>query len=357
MPILTNEYLKYDPQLPSVLYHYCSVDTLISIIRNHSIWMSDAEKTNDSTEMKWLFARIQEVISETILSCKEEYPCELLQKTEKIAYETIERLMSKKAPITRNSKSFLLCFSEASDLLSQWRGYGNDGKGVAIGFNTDILQNFALTKVIYDREDTSKFLHKIIDERLRWVIESNVDKEKNEDNELQLCMDITTLMISIWQESFVYKNDKFSEEKEWRIFRRLQSNNYCVSDGIDTYGYADYLDGFFNENNNYLGAFTRSSIKFRSVGDDLRIYFEVGFEKRKKEIKAIEIRKTASNTYKIAGPAIYFNNIPKASERSQTQTASSKRKIHLSAFPNPGVLLSTYTRILLISIIKKTVYI
>lgn len=284
MPILTNEYLKYDPQLPSVLYHYCSVDTLISIIRNHSIWMSDAEKTNDRTEMKWLFARIQEVISETILSCKEEYPCELLQKTEKIAYETIERLMSKKAPITRNSKSFLLCFSEASDLLSQWRGYGNDGKGVAIGFNTDILQNFALTKVIYDREDTSKFLHKIIDERLRWVIESNVDKEKNEDNELQLCMDITTLMISIWQESFVYKNDKFSEEKEWRIFRRLQSNNYCVSDGIDTYGYADYLDGFFNENNNYLGAFTRSSLKFRSVGDDLRIYFEVGFEKRKKEI-------------------------------------------------------------------------
>ncbi len=41
-------------------------------------------------------------------------------------------------------------------MLSQWRAYGNDGKGVAIGFNAELFNEFAqgsyyLTKVIYDQ--------------------------------------------------------------------------------------------------------------------------------------------------------------------------------------------------------------
>ena len=35
--------------------------------------------------------------------------------------------------------TYFCCFSESSDLLSQWRAYGNDGQGVAIGFNAKLL--------------------------------------------------------------------------------------------------------------------------------------------------------------------------------------------------------------------------
>ena len=31
-------------------------------------------------------------------------------------------------------------FSESKDKLSQWRGYAQDGKGIAIGFNKDVLE-------------------------------------------------------------------------------------------------------------------------------------------------------------------------------------------------------------------------
>lgn len=76
----------------------------------------------------------------------------------------------------------------------------------------------------------------------------------------------------------------FSEEQEWRLFRKLQSDNYCESDGVDDYGYADFLDGFFIKNDKYLGSFTRSSLKFRCTENDIRTYFELGFEKCKRDI-------------------------------------------------------------------------
>ncbi len=77
----------------------------------------------------------------------------------------------------------------------------------------------------------------------------------------------------------------FSEEKEWRFFRKLQLGNYCDCEGVDVYGYSDMLDGFFIRNNKYLGNFTRSPIKFRDAGGhDIRTYFELGFEKCKQDI-------------------------------------------------------------------------
>lgn len=289
MPVLTSEYLNYHPELPSTLYHYCSVSTLLSIVENKSIWLSDAEKTNDYTEMKWLFSKIKEVIEQILASYEGEYAKEILLRTKEIAFQTTGNLLMKNIPIVQYAKSFLTCFSEASDLLSQWRAYGNDGKGVAIGFNAELFDNFVqgsyyLTKVIYDQKEILNFLHIAIEQPLKYAIESSIDKNTNKCSISELALNVSMLIVAIWQEGFVYKNDTFSEEREWRLFRKLQSDNYCDCDGIDDYGYSDHLDGFFISNNKYLGDFTRSPIKFRSTENDMRAYFELGFEKCKQDI-------------------------------------------------------------------------
>lgn len=290
MPVLTKEYLKCRPKLPPILYHYCSVNTFLSIVENYNIWLSDAEKTNDNTEMRWLFDKIKSVIDEIISSYEDIFDHELLNRTKAIISEVIEKLLLKKAPIVKNAKSFLFCLSEANDLLSQWRAYGNDGKGVAIGFNTEVLSEFmsnpfyTLTKVIYNQEDTFKFLHMALDEQLKWSIESSIDSSNYGYNESELVVNIFMLIYGIWEEGFVYKNNMFIEEQEWRIFRKVHSDNYSNDNGVDDYGYTDFLDGFFICNDKYLGDFTRSALKFRSTEDDLRVYFELGFEKRKKDI-------------------------------------------------------------------------
>ncbi len=71
---------------------------------------------------------------------------------------------------------------------------------------------------------------------------------------------------------------------KWRLFRKLQSDNYCDCEGVDDYGYSDMPDGFFVSNNKHLGDFTRSPIKFRDVENDIRAYFELGFEKCRQDI-------------------------------------------------------------------------
>ena len=56
-------------------------------------------------------------------------------------------------------KTFCVCFSESRDQLSQWRGYAQDGNGMAIGFDKGILEklnqisefHIAFGKVIYDK--------------------------------------------------------------------------------------------------------------------------------------------------------------------------------------------------------------
>ena len=37
-----------------IIYHYCSVDTFLSIIKNQELWVSDIFKMNDSSEEKCL---------------------------------------------------------------------------------------------------------------------------------------------------------------------------------------------------------------------------------------------------------------------------------------------------------------
>ena len=37
----------------------------------------------------------------------------------------------------------LASFCEQHDLLSQWRSYGNDGRGIALGFNSSKLVELA----------------------------------------------------------------------------------------------------------------------------------------------------------------------------------------------------------------------
>ena len=67
---------------------------------------------------------------------------------------------------------YVTCFSYQNDLLSQWRGYADDGRGAAIGFDLDVLKEVvtvspeiskpsivSLHKISYS--DTKNRLHNI----------------------------------------------------------------------------------------------------------------------------------------------------------------------------------------------------
>lgn len=127
------------------LYHYCGNESFISIIRNRSIWLSSLKLSNDTKEGR--------VVIETIMR--------LAQKDglDASAQDQLARGLS----FLENFFDGLgFCLSSEGDLLSQWRGYADDGRGVAIGFSKEFLERrgkqidgdkhpgFSLYKVLYE---------------------------------------------------------------------------------------------------------------------------------------------------------------------------------------------------------------
>jgi hypothetical protein len=66
--------------------------------------------------------------------------------------ETVETQLNYLFPLYT---PFITCFCENGDLLSQWRGYSDQGEGFAIGFSVawllSLKPKWRLIKVIYDR--------------------------------------------------------------------------------------------------------------------------------------------------------------------------------------------------------------
>lgn len=231
-------------QEEEILYHYCSAETFFNIVKNAKIWLSDIEKSNDYQEC----VACREIVNEKI----KEYLC-----SDKKALETWKVWYKNGIEGNRVIRTFGVCFSESGDQLSQWRGYAQDGRGLAIGFDKRILEelnsisqyHIAFGKVIYNnteayvkdivRDNIAKFEYKGI---------GHVALELSQNYKLKF--------------PFV-KTPGFEEEKEWRGIVCSQVGHYNIpsSEKIEF-----------------------SKIKYRISNDKLIPYIEMDFERVKKNI-------------------------------------------------------------------------
>ena len=157
-----------------LLYHYCDNKKMASIISSHTFRMSDIAKSNDYEEIQLFYPYIMTEIehaykNETFqLEYKNEKDFEALKK---LLYETHRRINIEFD--VGEMTSFVVCFCENGDALSQWRGYADGGKGGAIGFSLDELSKYCssygdvlqLVKVQYvsKRELNDIIIEKAID--------------------------------------------------------------------------------------------------------------------------------------------------------------------------------------------------
>lgn len=275
------EHGEYKPKTPNILYHYCSVDTMLKIMQNYCIWLSDAEKTNDKSELKYFAEQMEKMLLNIVESYKGEFDDELLTLVKEVLKKTIKKIYLGSAYIVQNTKNYFCCFSESSDLLSQWRAYGNDGQGVAIGFNAKLLSkirdmySYDFVKVVYNKKDVSKNIHKYMEQHLKYILEDTTEEELNEKN---IMFNLAPIMTPILQERFVFKHPKFREEREWRIFRK-QVGNFDEDTGEEP-----FFKGAFYADDEIFDSFSCSDLKFRSLQNNICSYFELGFEKCKEDI-------------------------------------------------------------------------
>lgn len=275
-------YGEYNPQIPNVIYHYCTIDAMLSILQNNCLWMCDLEKTNDKTELKYFYEQMSKIFDDFARKYKSQYGNKLV-KVQAVLKKAIEELYNRTAYIKQISKSYVCCFSEDADLLSQWRGYGADGNGVAIGFNAKLLSKldinysrYKFTKVIYNDEKVYKNIQNYMERQMIGILDNIKEEELTPENILFSLISVITPMM---ENDYIFKNPGFAEEKEWRAFYK-QVGNFDEDPGDEEI----LLEGAFSAENGSIYPFSRSELKFRSLKNDISSYFELEFERCKSDI-------------------------------------------------------------------------
>lgn len=191
-----------DAAFPNNLYHYCSIPTFMSIVKNKCFWLTDSKYTNDKEEIRALQDSVRLALNE-------------LLSEEKISRETAEQIWG--TYYYNTLPGYISCFSEKGDLLSQWRSYGCDGKGVAIGVNFNemnvehggpfrfppIIKKYYAKKIMYVDDN----IITNIKDGLKNIVDGKSLKDgKTFEN-----------MLLLFNLSYFSKNHGFKEECEWRI--------------------------------------------------------------------------------------------------------------------------------------------
>lgn len=271
------------------LYHYCSLDTFLCIVKNSSIWLSDVQKSNDSKELAWFRHQYYDYISDKYKKTDDKNIKQICEIILSIALEdgynnvpswlrlSSGEISNQLQEIFNSLRVYAFCFSELSDSLGQWRGYANDGKGVAIGFSKEYFEsisghklscpyfNFLLGNISYNNKCDYP---KLFDEMFSLHDSSKTD------------MFVLNSMFDLINVSALFKHPSFSEEREWRIIYLM--NDYLITSDMLNFKNFDSISSEKYKNN-----FTIPKIDYTVRETDILSHIEIGIKDISKAINSI----------------------------------------------------------------------
>lgn len=227
-------------QPPQELFHYTSEENVLNIVRFGNLWATECTYLNDESELQAGINIFRE---------------ELQKFADNIFVNLINAALNK---WNENSwMCFVISLSEHGDLLSQWRAYAKDGTGCSLALDAVCIKNRAGfgEHVGIDPDalpsETSNFYHllKVVydKDRKQEIARQFLQHAKKQFDEFRLAggNDNETFVLLFWwrMKEFLisFKNDNFSEEREWRVVSSL----YCSDPAIDfrytSYGVSPYV--------------------------------------------------------------------------------------------------------------------
>jgi hypothetical protein len=214
-------------RLVVILYHYCSNSTFLSIISGQNIRASEFSLSNDHLEGKWSRNLLEQFCIE-----RKMYPV-----TQSLLLERFDNYL------LQYFSAVGFCLSEHGDLLSQWRGYADDGHGVSIGFESSFFSDliatvpdrskgfdFLFEKVKYDPWEQQEVARpyfeaicKLADSGalMKPTLLSEETEEENEEKLRQLSRELVSFIPHL----YTLKNPAFREENEWRLISLVTPGN------------------------------------------------------------------------------------------------------------------------------------
>jgi len=235
------------------IFHYTNTEAFYQIIKNKTLRLSSHKYLNDNKELKIL----EELLNEDYLNQRDiHYNIDRLNE--------LKQIMGK----INNQESFVLSFSKHQDLLSQWRGYADNSKGVSIGFNINNLRNKLME--LMPRTSKASDVAKIWMQPVIYELKNQLEKLSIDKYYQPLPDRKKIISTDFWLKSIscILKPQSFKEEDEVRI-------TYTPNIEIDKAGIK--VDGPLRE------------IKYLHSNGKLKPYFEIQFGTWNKFISSITI--------------------------------------------------------------------
>lgn len=210
-------------KLPSRLYHYCSLEAAIAILKSGKLRMSNVFYMNDKLEHRWLMDAAARYITS-----------EYKRESHPVLYQLRQ---ATKLKDDDDVGVYCACFSQYPDDLGQLRAYADDGFGIALGFDRAAFgfkrspysqkhRSTELCKVSYDPKRQFGEMRRLVDSARRAKRRSEYDI---------FFGDIYEALLGLAARC---KHPTFKQEKEWRIVYRPMLGGIMANehDAISTLG-------------------------------------------------------------------------------------------------------------------------
>jgi len=203
MPMTTEIFRKLTGDVPDIVYHYCGPDGLLGILRSRQIWATSVWHLNDTSERTYAATRIRcvarRIARETSADPAALPAALLIDRAEEVI-------------------SYVACFSEHDDLLSQWRAYAPPEGGFALGIQTSSLSSggdWLFGRCEYDCASQDHAVESILRDHPK-LLDPNESLERLTDASDP---EVSSLIAALLTLVPLCKHPGFREETEWRIVR------------------------------------------------------------------------------------------------------------------------------------------
>lgn len=238
-----------------IVYHYCSLAVFEKIITRKAIRLSDISKSNDSMEISWIARYIVDIFDKEFQKEAEKTKYFRMWCEKEDFFDLLKRYTNEFFAEDHGWYSFFVsCFSKDGDLLSQWRGYADDAKGVSIGFDSEILKKIGepmpndpisspslfFQEVIYSQNQQKEYIKKKAKQLINDLkhIAKNCDDLSESNIKGSILRSYNLCFLSLFQLSIFMKNPFFREEKEFRLCRcamldyKSKQSDIYIRDGL-----------------------------------------------------------------------------------------------------------------------------
>jgi Protein of unknown function (DUF2971) len=194
---------EHDP--PGELYHYTDLDSLSGIFQTRTLWLSKISTMNDTSEIA-LAVRYFKQCVDTHAKESEREEAEFLKQ------------VAAQLEGFRRTNICVASFCEEQDQLNQWRSYGADGRGIALGFPSSRLETLAhenglrLVPCVYEPD-----MHLRMTEDLFSMLLEAYRSQPPGDDETARANLVERFNGTFLMAAPIIKDHHFAQEREWRL--------------------------------------------------------------------------------------------------------------------------------------------